>query len=145
MPHIEYRMGTFNDVLIINQQMPEFDDRTTRAVLEVRLANRDYRLLVAYVDDMPVGYQLVYALSATESYLWLAGVCPDYRQYGIATALRTQQEFWAKGQGYQQMRVKSMNRYPAMLQLLIRSGYQIDGYEDAGSSHNSKICFCKAL
>ena len=44
-----------------------------------------------------------------------------------------QQEVWVKNKGFKSIRVKSMNRFPAMLQLLISQGYVICGYDDKGS------------
>ncbi|MDD9177605.1 MULTISPECIES: hypothetical protein [Aliivibrio] len=38
-----------------------------------------------------------------------------------------------------------MNRYPAMLHLLISSGYHISGYEEEGSTDKSKIKFIKYI
>ncbi len=40
--------------------------------------------------------------------------------------------------------VKSMNRYPGMLMLLISGGYQIVGLE-GGDPASLKICFSKSL
>ncbi|MGF1906951.1 hypothetical protein [Aliivibrio salmonicida] len=84
-------------------------------------------------------------VSSVEFYSWLGGVIPHYRKVGIATQLRCTQESWAKARGYHKVSVKSMNRYPAMLQLLISSGYHISGYEDEGSTQNSKIKFEKSI
>lgn len=38
-----------------------------------------------------------------------------------------------------------MNRFPAMLSLLIKNGYSIVGYEDRGSLQTSKILFTKDI
>lgn len=47
--------------------------------------------------------------------------------------------------GYQSISVKSMNQYPAMLQMLISNGYQISGYENNDDLALNKICFVKPL
>ncbi|HBF45439.1 MAG TPA: GNAT family N-acetyltransferase, partial [Shewanella frigidimarina] len=47
--------------------------------------------------------------------------------------------------GFKSIKVKSMNQFPAMLQMLIASGYQICGYENNGSIAESKIEFIKFL
>ena len=100
---------------------------------------------MAKVNGGAVGYKLGYALSSSVFYSWLGGVIPAYRQMGIASSLSQQQEDWARKSGYEHVEVKSMNRYPAMLQLLISSGYRITGYEDRGDENTSKICFSKTL
>lgn len=138
-------VGTIDDVVVIDQQIPEFDGRITRERLTSRVKQTRDLILVAKVDDVPVAYKIGYALSGSEFYSWLGGVIPRFRQQGIATMLRKRQEEWAYQAGYSSISVKSMNRYPAMLQLLISSGYQINGYENNGTEGNSKIQFIKKL
>ena len=129
---IEYVEGCLSDILLVNTQIPEFDRRITRADLQLRLNKKTHLLLVAKINGGAVGYKL-------------GGVIPAYRQMGIASSLSQQQEDWAQKSGYEHVEVKSMNRYPAMLQLLISSGYRITGYEDRGDENTSKICFSKTL
>ncbi|MUK25805.1 GNAT family N-acetyltransferase [Aliivibrio fischeri] len=142
---IEIHQGTVADVLIVDQQIPEFDNRNTHEKLTQRLSDKKHLILVAVSEGIPVAYKMGYQLSDFEFYSWLGGVVPSARKQGIATQLRVTQEEWAKKHGYEAISVKSMNRYPAMLQLLISSGYHISGYEDEGSSDNSKIKFLKKL
>lgn len=142
---IEYVEGCLSDILLVNTQIPEFDRHITRADLQLRLNKKTHLLLVAKVNGGAVGYKLGYALSSSVFYSWLGGVIPAYRQMGIASSLSQQQEDWARRSGYEHVEVKSMNRYPAMLQLLISSGYRITGYEDRGDENTSKICFSKTL
>jgi len=136
-------VGTVDDVLIVDAQIPEFDGRTSREKIESRLGERASLILIAKAGGKPIAYKMGYALSTSVFYSWLGGVIPDYRKQGIATQLREQQESWALDAGYLEISVKSMNRYPAMLQLLIASGYQISAYQDNGSSALAKICFTK--
>lgn len=142
---ILFDIGTIDDVLIVDAQIPEFDGRTTRQTLESRLRDKPHLILVAKEGKAPVAYKIGYQISKGEFYSWLGGVTPACRKQGIATKLRTQQELWALTSGYTKISVKSMNRYPAMLQLLISSGYAISGYEDNGTQLASKICFLKEL
>jgi len=138
-------IGTIDDVLSVDAQIPEFDGRTTREKIAARLINTPSLILIAKVDGKPIAYKMGYALSKTVFYSWLGGVIPAHRKKGIATKLREQQETWALHAHYTQIAVKSMNRYPAMLQLLISSGYQITGYEDNNDHTLAKICFTKKL
>ncbi len=138
---ISIRLGTLEDVLKVDGQIPEFDGRTTLQKLTSRIADKPHLILIACVETLPIGYKIGYQLNNDEFYSWLGGVSPKYRKQGIATALRHAQEKWAKQHGYKSISVKSMNRYPAMLQLLISSGYQISGYIDNGDVHSSKIQF----
>lgn len=142
------KRGTIDDVLLVNASTPEFELRHTRQSISARLNAKSSLILVAKIKGIPVAYKIGYALSETVFYSWLGAVVPSYRQQGIATQLRVYQEQWAVNSGYSCINVKSMNRYPAMLQLLINSGYQIHGYqanEDDNYGKKGKILFIKKL
>ena len=143
--NIHIRQGTIEDVVRVDGQIPEFDNRNTKEKVALRLDGLTHLILIAFENDLPVAYKMGYQLSATEFYSWLGGVIPRARKKGIATQLRLLQEQWVKEKGYQSISVKSMNRYPAMLQLLISSGYHISGYEDEGTPDSSKIKFQKNM
>lgn len=142
---IEIRQGTIEDVLEVDAQIPEFDGRNTKEKLEQRLSGKSHLILIAIHNGQLVAYKVGYELTNDEFYSWLGGVIPTARKNGIATQLRLAQERWAGEHSYQAISVKSMNRYPAMLQLLISSGYHVSGYEDQGSTDNSKIMFIKRM
>ncbi|MDD9155663.1 GNAT family N-acetyltransferase [Aliivibrio sp. S4TY2] len=143
--NIEVREGTIEDVLTVDAQIPEFDGRNTKEKLEQRLRDIPHLILIATHNGQPVAYKMGYELSNLEFYSWLGGVVPTARKKGIATQLRLAQESWAHEKGYKAISVKSMNRYPAMLQLLISSGYHISGYDEEGSTDKSKIRFIKHI
>ena len=143
--NIEIREGTIDDVIIVDRQIPEFDARNNKAKIIQRLNGLESLILIAFDNHEPVAYKMGYQLSSVEFYSQLGGVIPRYRKIGITTQLRCTQESWVKALGYHKVSVKSMNRYPAMLQLLISSGYHISGYEDEGSTQNSKIKFEKSI
>ena len=142
---IEVRKGTIDDVVEVDAQIPEFDGRNTKEKLEQRLSDIPHLILIATHNGQPVAYKMGYELSNLEFYSWLGGVVPTARKKGIATQLRLAQESWAHEKGYKAISVKSMNRYPAMLQLLISSGYHISGYDEEGSTDESKIRFIKHI
>ncbi|MEC7641965.1 GNAT family N-acetyltransferase [Idiomarina sp.] len=141
--NITYTQGTVADVIEIDAAIPEFDNKNSKEKIEQRLVGKETLILVALEDAKKVGYKLGYALSDTEFYSWLGAVHPSYRGHGIAKQLLKQQEAWVKNKGFKSIRVKSMNRFPAMLQLLISQGYVICGYDDKGSPEKSKIHFIK--
>jgi len=140
-----FDVGTIDELLIVDAQIPEFNGTTTRQIIESRLGDMPALILIAKEGDLPIAYKVGYQLSNKAFYSWLGAVTPAYRKQGIATKLREMQQSWAVQAGYTQIHVKSMNRYPAMLQLLISSGYQINGYENNGDPAASKICFVKDL
>ena len=142
---ITYREGTIADVIEINTRIPEFDPGQSEDKLSTRIAGRVSLILVAEVDNVNAGYKLAYQRSQGELYSWLGAVAPDYRNLGIARRLIELQEQWASKHGFEHISVKSMNRFPAMLKLLVSCGYLVSGYEDTGDPVTSKICFSKYL
>lgn len=140
-----FEVGTIADLLIVDAQIAEFNGTTTAQTIKSRIGDNVALILIAKADGVPVAYKLGYQLSNEEFYSWLGAVTPAYRKQGVATKLRELQESWAINAGYTRISVKSMNHFPAMLQLLISSGYQINGYENNGNSSTSKICFVKEL
>ena len=140
----QYRAGTIDEILVVHRAIPEFDRPITESVLMERLGQTSL-VLVATRGERIVGYKAGYAKDDQTFYSWLGGVLPEHRGQGVADTLRERQEQWARSRGYRQLRVKSMNRFPAMLQMLISRGYQICGYEEAGGSDRSKIVFSKTL
>ncbi|WP_035476993.1 MULTISPECIES: GNAT family N-acetyltransferase [Aliagarivorans] len=142
---VTVRTGTIEEIIELDQAIPEFERKTSKEKLLSRLQGVTSLILVSCCDGKPVAYKAGYHIDDREFYSWLGGVVPAFRKRGIATILRERQEAWALEQGYQWVSVKSMNKYPPMLQLLLASGYQICGYEDNGSTDNSKIRFIKQL
>lgn len=101
--------------------------------LRNRLDNHNRSLLlVARVDGKPVGLKLGYEQNVREFYSWLGGVDPDYRGFGIASALMKHQHAWCKDNGYEVVRTKSQNRFKEMLILNLRHGFEVVGFEGFG-------------
>lgn len=136
--------GCVDDVIEVHQQLPEFNEDIKNKLLG-RLENKQSLILIAVIGEQKLGYKLGYQVSDDTFYSWLGGVLPHYRRTGVATKLREYQESWAKEAGFNKVTVKSMNQFPAMLQMLISSGYQIYGYEQAEQVAEGKILFSKML
>lgn len=136
--------GLAEDLSPVIAEIPEFHHITRQEIRE-RTAGGGL-LLVAEAEGRVVGFKLGYEQSPGIFYSWLGGVRPAWRGRGIARELLTLQETWVKKRGYARIRVKSMNRFPAMLHLLISAGYQICGVE-AGTvpDQGPKILFEKWL
>ena len=142
---IEIREGTIEELLTVHARIKEFEGQLSHQKVADRLANRKCLILVALVDGNLVAYKIGYAVGTEEFYSWLGGVVPNNRKMGIANQLRNVQEKWAVDNGFSRLTVKSMNQFPAMLTLLINSGYAVVGYEDKGTPESSKILFNKLL
>lgn len=142
---IKIETATPADIVAISKQIPEFAQATTLERLHSKLDGVVSLILVAKLDGVIVGYKVGYQLTAEIFYSWLGGVVPEYRKHGIATLLLRYQEQWVLNAGYKQIKVKSMNRFPGMLKLLIANSYEIVGLEDSASGSEAKIVFSKSL
>ncbi|MGX9697679.1 GNAT family N-acetyltransferase [Janthinobacterium lividum] len=138
------RPGSIAEAWHVLQAIPEFDQRRSLAQLQERLP-ASALVLIAEADGQPVGCKLGYAAEDGSLYSWLGGVLPAHRKTGLAQRLLEAQEAWASAHGFAAVTVKSMNRYPAMLRVLIRNGYQIRVVEHYGDPARERIHFIKAL
>ncbi|WP_219118231.1 GNAT family N-acetyltransferase [Janthinobacterium sp. UMAB-56] len=138
------RIGNMEEAWQVLQAIPEFDQRRSLAQLQERLP-ADALVLIAEANGQAVGFKLGYRAGDGSLYSWLGGVLPAYRKAGLAQRLLAAQEAWAKEQGFAAVTVKSMNRYPAMLRLLIRNGYRIRAVEHFGDPASERIDFIKPL
>ncbi|MCS6119127.1 GNAT family N-acetyltransferase [Shewanella baltica] len=109
----------------LSKQIPELDRPLTSEVLNQRLQGKKCLILVAYVEGELAGFKLGYEQEEAIFYSWLGGVASDFRRLGLAQSLLEYQETWARRQGYNHIQVKTMNRFPAMLNLLISNQYLI--------------------
>lgn len=144
-PCYTIKPSSLEDLLLVDSQIPEFDGRNSLSKLQARCADVEHLALVAYIENEPVAYKLGYELDSNTFYSWLGAVAPKCRGQGIAQSLLNAQEAWVKTNNYRVIMVKSMNRFPAMLNMLIKNGYAIVGYEDRGSPQTSKILFSKVF
>lgn len=94
-------------------------------------------LLVAMLDDQPVGFAVGYELMPTTYFSWLCGVLPDARRIGVATQLMQAQESLAADHAYTIIRFECQNQHRPMLQLAISEGYDLVGirWDTAGAAN----------
>ena len=81
--------------------------------------------LIAYQNEIPVGFKIGYRYNENTFYSWVGGVLPKFRKQGIAKQLADKQEFITKEKGYTKLRTKSMNRFKPMLILNLKNGFDI--------------------
>ena len=130
----------------LSQQIPELDHPLTNEVLDQRLQGKTCLILVAYVEGELAGFKLGYEQEEAIFYSWLGGVAFDFRRLGLAQSLLEYQETWARRQGYNHIQVKTLNRFPAMLNLLISNQYLITELTaDPKSLVDHKLYLCKSI
>ena len=145
MKHLKIEFGSVDDIVDLSAKLPEFDKIMTREFLLSRLDRAVSLILVARIEETLVGYKIGYELTKDTFYSWLGGVVPKYRKNGIATILLNYQENYLRNSGYKQIKVKSMNRFPNMLRLLISKEYEIVSIEEGSCLLENKIVFIKNL
>ena len=139
------REGSLEEVVSVVEQISEFAKNESVASLAERLAGKKSLILVAEDDDVLLGFKIGYELDQHTFYSWFGGVLPIARNKGVAQAQLDTQEQWVKQQGYQQLKVKSRNQFPAMLRLLLRNGYLIEKLEEKEDINAHRIHFFKQI
>ena len=142
---IKIEIGRAADIVALSKQIPEFEQATTLERLHSRLDGAVSLILVAKLEGTLVGYKVGYQLTEDTFYSWLGSAIPEHRKHGVSTLLLDFQEKWVWNSGYKQIKVKSMNRFPGMLNLLISNGYEIVGVDESVCGSEGKIVFLKRL
>ena len=129
------------EIAFIEEFFNEFPKRKTAAEIEARLKDREMQILMAEAplrEDpsvmLPVSYKVSHELSADETdptladlvdrlrdvvefrgrrilYNWLGATRRDWRGQGHFRAVTEQQEIWALALGFDEIIVKTKNRY----------------------------------
>ena len=102
-------------------------------------------LLVALMEEQPVGFIIGYELMPSTYFSWIAGVLPDARRLGIATQLMQDQYSWASDHGYQLLRFECQNQHRPMLHVAINEGYDLVGIRYDTASAANVVIFEKEL
>ncbi|MFA0097317.1 GNAT family N-acetyltransferase [Vibrio splendidus] len=139
------RKGSLEEVVSVVEQIAEFARKESVASLSERLAGKTSLILVAEEAGVLLGFKIGYELDENTFYSWFGGVLPIARNKGVAQAQLDIQEQWVKQQGYQQLKVKSRNQFPAMLRLLLRNGYLIEKFEEKEDINAHRIHFLKQI
>ena len=106
---------------------------------------RNVLLLIAQVEQRPVGFLTALELKPDTHFGWLCGVLPDFRRAGVASQLLEAHEAWAREQGYEILRFECYNRHRPMLHTAINHGYNIVGIRWDTQHHDNLVIFEKDL
>lgn len=102
-------------------------------------------MLVARLNDRPVGFFLGFELKPTVFFAWFYGVLPDCRRLGIASQLMDAVHSWAKQNDYDSIRFECHNQHRPMLHLAIALGYDIVGIRWDPDRGDNLVIFEKVL
>ena len=163
------------EIAYIEEFFSEFPRRKTASAILRRLEGRPSQILMAessLPDDpttvVPVSYKVSHELRAQETdpeladlvrrlggavefdgrkilYNWLGATRLDWRGQGHFRALTEEQEVWAVAQGYDEVVVKTKNRYYDMRGTLDSLQFNVVKFEPAADRLESKVYLSKRL
>jgi hypothetical protein len=164
------------EIAYIEEYFNEFPERKTAADIIQRLENREYQILMAEAplpDDgsavVPVSYKVSHELREEETdpklvdlvrrlrdvvdfrgrkvlYNWLGATRLDWRGQGHFRAVTEEQEVWAVAAGYDEVIVKTKNRFYDMRGTLDSLQFNVIKLEvSPGDPLESKVYLSKRL
>jgi hypothetical protein len=164
------------EIQYIEEFFGEFPRKKTAAEIARRLTGRAHLILLANAplpDDpgtvVPVSFKVAHEIRTDESepkladlverlresvhfegrrvlYTWIGGTRRDWRGQGHFRALTEQQEIWAIEQGFDEIVVKTKNRFYEMRGTLDHLRFEVVKYErHAGDNAESKVYLSKRL
>jgi GNAT superfamily N-acetyltransferase len=102
-------------------------------------------MLIARLDDRPVGFFLGFELKPTVYFAWFYGVIPEFRRHGIASQLMDAVHAWAKQNDYESIRFECHNQHRPMLHLAIALEYDMVGIRWDPDRGDNLVIFEKVL
>ena len=164
------------EIQYIEEFFGEFPRKKTAAEIVRRLTGRAHLILLANAplpDDpgtvLPVSYKVAHEIRATENepkladlvarlrahvqfdgrrvlYTWIGGTRRDWRGQGQFRALTEQQESWAIEQGFDEIVVKTKNKFYDMRGTLDHLRFEVVKYErNEADNAESKVYLSKKL
>lgn len=121
-----------------------FEDADLDFFVDRIQTKEDLIIALCYCGNDLVGFKLGYRYNAATLYSWVGGVLPRFRKQGIAQNLMELQHTYAKKNGYQKVRTKSMNRFKPMIILNLKNGFDILKVY-TNDSNQTKIIFEKSF
>jgi GNAT superfamily N-acetyltransferase len=109
------------------------------------LGRHNALMLVASIEERPVGFFVGFELKPDVFFVWLYGVLPDFRRHGVATQLVEAAHAWAKGHDYQHVRLECHNQHRPTLHTAIAHGYDIVGIRWDSDRDSNLVIFEKVL
>ena len=163
------------EIQYIEEFFGEYQRRKTAAEILDRLQHRDHLILMAtgpLPDDpgsvVPVSYKVAHEIRLHETtpklkdlvarlrdhvnfegrrilYTWIGGTRRDWRGQGHFRALTEQQEAWALDHGFDEIIVKTKNRFYEMRGTLDHLRFDVVKYEPHVDNRESKVYLGKKL
>jgi len=173
--HYDLEQGAL-EIQYIEEYFGEFPRKKTAAEIVRRLTGRKHLILLANAplpDDpgsvVPVSFKVAHEITVHESepkladlvnrlrdfvqfngrrvlYTWIGGTRRDWRGQGHFRALTEQQELWAIEQGFDEIVVKTKNKFYEMRGTLDHLRFEVVKYERVQTDNTeSKVYLSKKL
>ena len=173
--HYDLEQGAL-EIQYIEEYFGEFPRKKTAAEIVRRLTGRAHLILLANAplpDDpgsvVPVSFKVAHEITTSETepklkdlvrrlhehvefdgrrvlYTWIGGTRRDWRGQGFFRALTEQQELWAIEQGFDEIVVKTKNKFYDMRGTLDHLRFEVVKYErNASDNAESKVYLSKKL
>jgi hypothetical protein len=173
--HYDLEQGAL-EIQYIEEFFGEFPRKKTATEIVRRLSGRAHLILLATAplpDDpstiIPVSFKVAHEIRVPETepklvdlvdrlrrevqfagrrvlYSWIGGTRRDWRGQGFFRALTEQQELWAIEQGFDEIVVKTKNRFYDMRGTLDHLRFEVVKYErNDGDNAESKVYLSKRL
>ena len=140
------KTGDANQAFQLGLAVPEFSDQYYKLEEYHRRLGPGSLVLIAYFENQPVGFKAGYPRGGDHSfYSWMGGVIPEFRRKGVAQLLATEQEDWAKQQGYSQVWFKTRNQHKAMIMFGLNNGFYITDVQLRNQVSDHRIIMHKRL
>ena len=139
--NIVVREVPIDEAVKVNRNVIEFDGKDTKAEdFERRYQDKDKLIIVAYYENIPIGYIIGYDRDNDGSfYCWMAGVDNNYRRLGALTSLMNYQMDWAKKKGYNKLKIRTRNNRREMLSFLVKNGFNFVSVEQRDNITENRI------
>lgn len=131
-----------NEAIEVHKNVMEFSDTEPKVeYFENRYKNKDKLIIVAYYNNIPIGYIIGYDKfeDGASFYCWMAGVDNNYRRMGALKALMDYQIKWATNKGYKKLKIKTRNCRREMLSFLVKEGFYFTSIETKEEIQNNRI------
>ena len=102
-------------------------------------------LLIASLNERPVGFFTGFELKPSMYFAWLYGVLPECRRQGIASQLMDAMHSWVAEHDYSAIRFECHNQVRPMLHMAIAHEYDIVGIRWDSDRSSNLVIFEKQL
>lgn len=138
--------ATINEAVKVNATITEFDAPNSKDYFQERYKGKEYLIIVAYINNRPVGYIVSYdKFNDGSLYCWMAGVDPQFRRRGVLKTLMQYQDKWAKQKGYKKIKIKTRNNHRAMLAYLVKYGFYFTTVEPYSDIQDNRVLLEKNI